>query len=214
MSTSHQSKFVPELATTKPQPKTKSKTPPAHHYVNNKEMLQYIIEHRANIKAAKRDKKPTPKIPDIIGKQLYLIAVNLSHKPNFNNYTFKDEMVGDAIENCLLYFNNFDPKRSKYPFAYFTKIIYYAFVRRIQREKKHLYVKYKATQLSGILHEGETGGEDHDGQQFELYDNINEFVHRYEQAQAAAKLKQAAKQPPKPMEPKKGLEKLIPNEDD
>jgi hypothetical protein len=190
------SKFIQELATTKT-PKEKKK---AVHYVSNAEMLQAIIQYKLDIKANKKAKLPKPKIPNIIGKQLTLIAQNLSHKPNFNNYSFKDEMIGDAIENCIMYFDNFDPKKSKYPFTYFTKIIYYAFVRRIQREKKHLYIKYKATQQAGILHEAEySDDEGGGGQQFELYDNITEFIGKYEDAQNASKKKMADA-------PKKGVE--------
>lgn len=75
------------------------------------------------------------------------IATHLAHKPNFAGYSFKDEMVCDGIENCLQYIHNFDPKKSKNPFAYFTQIIFYAFLRRIQKEKKQLYTKHAATQL-------------------------------------------------------------------
>ena len=174
------SKFIPELST------TKSVTQP---YVNNKEMLSAIIEYKKSINRAKRLKEPKPKIPDSIALQLYLIAEQLSHKHNFRNYTFKDEMIASAIENTIMYFDNYDPKKSKYPFTYFTKIIYYAFIRRIQLEKKQLYIKYKATQQAGILHDAEHRDEDNPGEQFELYDNINEFVNKYEEAQRKSKEK-------------------------
>jgi hypothetical protein len=195
------SKFIQELATTKG-PAQKPKQP---HYVSNKEMLAAIIQYKIDCREAKKAKKTKPKIPNIIGKQITLIAQNLSHKSNFNNYSFKDEMIGDAIENCIMYFDNFDPKKSKYPFSYFTKIIYYAFVRRIQREKRHLYIKYKATQQSGILHESEYSDEDNPGGQFEMYDNISEFISKYEEAQSISKAKNAAKP--------KALEKLIEPDD-
>ena len=111
------------------------------------------------------------------------IAEGLSHKPNFINYTYRDEMIADGIENCLQYFNNFDPSKSKNPFAYFTQVIYFAFLRRIQKEKKQLYVKYKATEQFGILDEHEMMEFD-DGTtvQFEMYDNIAEFIENYEDA--------------------------------
>jgi hypothetical protein len=91
-------------------------------------------------------------------------------------------MIADGIENCLMYFRNFDPDKSKNPFAYFTQIIYFAFLRRIMKEKKQLYIKYKATQQFGILDEGEMY-EDAEGnmKQFELYDNISEFIETFEQ---------------------------------
>jgi hypothetical protein len=199
------SKYIQELASTKSTAEKKAKS---GHYVNNAEMLALIIQHKINQKEAKKAKKPKPKIPDILGKQLLLIAENLAHKPNFHNYPCRDEMIGDAIENCIMYFDNFNPKRSKYPFAYFTKIIYYAFVRRVQKEKKHLYVKYKATQQAGILHEAESGDSEDGAQQFELYDNIAEFIDKYEDAQARAKAKSAATAAAK-IPVKKGLEKLF-----
>jgi hypothetical protein len=191
------SKFIPELSTT-----SKDTTP----YVNNKDMLAAIIQYRKDCRAAKKAKQPKPKIPDSIGRQIQLIAINLSHKPNFSSYTFKADMIGDAIENCIMYFDNFDPKKSKYPFTYFSKITFYAFVRRIQREKKHLYIKYKATQQAGILHDAEFSDEDNPGEQFEMYENITDFIGKYEASQEAAKLKKAL---PKK---KKGLELVLEEE--
>ena len=109
-------------------------------------------------------------------------------------------MMSDGIENCLMYFDNFDPTKSKNPFAYFTQIIYYAFLRRIQKEKKQLYVKYKATEQIGILDEFEMlEFEDGTTRQFELYDNISEFIENYEDA------KKAKKEVKKP----KGIEKFL-----
>jgi hypothetical protein len=132
------------------------------------------------------------------------IAEGLSHKPNFINYTYRDEMISDGIENCLMYFANFDETKSKNPFAYFTQVIYFAFLRRIQKEKKQLYVKYKATEMIGILDEFEMlEGEDGATKQFELYDNIAEFIENYEDGRAAKKAeKLAAKKP-------KGVEKFL-----
>jgi hypothetical protein len=128
------------------------------------------------------------------------IAEGLSHKPNFINYTYRDEMIADGIENCLMYFDNFNPDKSNNPFAYFTQIIYYAFLRRIGKEKKQLYVKYKATEQFGILDEGEMMEfEDGTTQQFELYDNIAEFIENYEEGRAKKKV---ANKP-------KGIEKFM-----
>jgi len=97
-----------------------------------------------------------------------LIATNVSMKPNFISYTFRDEMIGDAIENCCQYFDNFDPKRSKNPFAYFTQITWYAFLRRIHKEKKQLYAKYKAHEQIGVLGELDGIGEEHVANQFQI----------------------------------------------
>jgi hypothetical protein len=107
-----------------------------NHYVNNADFLKSMIQYKKDCRRAKRAAEPKPKIPDYMGKCLMLIAENLSHKPNFISYSFRDEMICDAIENCIMYFDNFDPKKSKNPFAYFTQIIYFAFIRRIHKEKK------------------------------------------------------------------------------
>jgi len=84
-----------------------------------------------------------PIIPDYAGECFLKIAERLSHRPNFINYAFREEMVSDGIENCVMYASNFNPEKSKNPFAYFTQIIYYAFIRRIQKEKKQQQVKQK-----------------------------------------------------------------------
>ena len=153
------------------------------HYINNADFLKALIDYKNAKKEAKRLKQPDPIIPNYIGECFMKIAEGLSHKPNFINYTYRDEMISDGIENCLMYFNNFNPEKSNNPFAYFTQIIYYAFLRRIGKEKKQLYVKYKATEQFGILDEGEMMEFD-DGTtvQFEMYDNIAEFIENYEDA--------------------------------
>jgi hypothetical protein len=167
------------------------------HYVNNKDLLSAILVYKKEAREAKREKLPPPRMPEYVGSCLMLIAQNLSHKPNFSNYTFREEMIGDAIENCCMYFDNFDPKKSKNPFAYFTQIIYYAFLRRIHREKKQLYTKYKLTEQMGVLGEGEIDDEDGHKPQFEMYDNLSTFIENYETAKAPKKKKQ------------KGLEKFM-----
>ena len=119
------------------------KTTKKEHYVNNKEFLQAMIEYRKMVNKAKRNKQPKPPVTDYIGSCFLKIANHLSYRPNFINYTFRDDMISDGIENCLQYLSNFNPKKSKNPFAYFTQIIYYAFIRRIQKEKKQVNIKAK-----------------------------------------------------------------------
>lgn len=169
-----------------------------NHYINNKDFLKEMIKYRTSIRKAKRLGQPKPQIPRYVAECFMKIAENLSHKPNFLSYTFRDEMVADAIENCVMYVDNFDPSKSSNPFAYFTQIVYYAFLRRIQKEKKQLYVKYKSTETAGILDEFELN-ENEDGtfRQFELYENISEFIQNYENARKEKKAKRA------------GLEKFV-----
>ena len=121
----------------------------SEHYVNNKEFLAAIIAYKDQIALAEIQGKPKPVIPRYIGECFLKIANHLSFKPNFVNYMFKDDMVCDGIENCVQYINNFNPEKSSNPFAYFTQIIHYAFLRRIQKEKKELEIKSKILERSG-----------------------------------------------------------------
>jgi len=121
----------------------------SEHYVNNKEFLAAIIEYKQSIKDAEVLGKPKPRITNYLGECFLKIATHLSYKPNFVNYMFKDDMVCDGIENCVQYINNFDPEKSSNPFAYFTQIIHYAFLRRIQKEKKQLEIRQKIIERSG-----------------------------------------------------------------
>lgn len=113
------------------------------HYIDNKKFLKEILEYKKAVRAAEKENLSKPGINDYIGKCFMDIAENLAKKPNFANYHFKEEMISDAVENCVMYTNNFNPKKSKNPFAFFTQIIFYAFLRRIQKEKKQLYIKMK-----------------------------------------------------------------------
>jgi len=127
--------------------KTKAHKP---HYVDNKKFLEAMIEYRARCTNAEEQKESKPDVTNYIGECFLKIANHLSYRPNFINYTYRDDMISDGIENCLQYMDNFDPEKSKNPFAYFTQIIYYAFIRRIQKEKKQKHVKQKMIQNFGI----------------------------------------------------------------
>jgi len=121
----------------------------SEHYVNNKEFLAALIKHREDIEIAEIQGKEKPRIPRYIGECFLKIATHLSFKPNFVNYMFKEDMISDGIENCVQYIHNFAPEKSKNPFAYFTQIIHYAFLRRIQKEKKQLEIKTKIIEKTG-----------------------------------------------------------------
>ena len=127
-------------------PRTRKRS---EHYVNNKEFLAAIIAYKDSIALAEKRGEPKPRITNYLGECFLKIATHLSYKPNFVNYMFKDDMVCDGIENCVQYINNFNPEKSKNPFAYFTQIIHYAFLRRIQKEKKQLEIKTKIIERSG-----------------------------------------------------------------
>lgn len=155
------------------------------HYVSNSTLLQALIDFQKSVRRAKRNHEDRPILPDYIGECFLKIAERLARKPNFYSYTFRDEMILDAVENCLMYVDNFDPNKSSNPFSYFTQIIYYAFLRRIQREKKHLYVKYKMAEEMIISQEFRKF--DDDGAPMstaagrgELYENIAEYIETFE----------------------------------
>ena len=113
------------------------------HYVNNKQFLEAMIAYKSSVEKAEKANEEKPPVTDYIGECFLKIANHLSYKPNFINYTFRDDMISDGIENCLQYLNNFNPETSQNPFAYFTQIIYYAFIRRIQKEKKQMTIKQR-----------------------------------------------------------------------
>lgn len=113
------------------------------HYVNNADFLAALIEYRGLKLAAEQEGKEKPIVSNYIGDCILKIATHLSYKPNFINYSYRDDMILDGVENCIQYIDNFDPSKSNNPFAYFTQIIYYAFLRRIAKEKKQSYIKGK-----------------------------------------------------------------------
>jgi len=114
------------------------------HYINNKEFYALLVDYKEKCKLAESAGKPIPRIPENIGNCFVMIATKLASKGNFVGYTYKDEMISDALENCVVAVHSFNPEKSKNPFAYFTQISWYAFLRRIEKEKKQTYVKYKS----------------------------------------------------------------------
>jgi hypothetical protein len=120
------------------------------HYIDNDLFFTEMSAWRKQVDAADAAGTTHPPVTHYIGECFMKIAEHLSRKPNFINYPYRDEMISDGIENCLLYAYNFDPKKSTNPFSYFTQIIYYAFLRRIQKEKKQAYIKLKKIEMSSV----------------------------------------------------------------
>tara|TARA_Y100001970_G_scaffold90779_1_gene114499 strand:- start:2413 stop:2880 length:468 start_codon:yes stop_codon:yes gene_type:complete len=144
----------------------------SEHYVNNKEFLAAIIAYKDSIALAEARGEAKPRITNYLGECFLKIATHLSYKPNFVNYMFKEDMICDGIENCVQYINNFNPEKSKNPFAYFTQIIHYAFLRRIQKEKKQLEIRQKIIEKSGF---DEVFVADEDGKSAE-YNSIKDAI--------------------------------------
>jgi hypothetical protein len=153
------------------------------HYVNNKDFYEAILEYKRRVEDAKNNDLDKPKISNYIGECIYKIAVKLSTKPCFNGYSYKDEMISDGIENCILYFDDYDPVKGQNPFAYFTQIIYYAFLRRIGKEEKNRYTLYKNFQHVIVNSYDSSLLTDNDDKHLlsgQLYDNINVFMEKFE----------------------------------
>ena len=122
----------------------------SEHYVNNKELLEALIVYRAKVAHAKENDLPKPRITNYLGSCFLKIATHLSYKPNFVNYMFRDDMISDGIENCVQYIHNFDPENLKILLHILLQIIHYAFLRRIQKEKKQLDIKNKIIEKTGF----------------------------------------------------------------
>ena len=148
--------------------------------------MKALSDYKKAVRKAKRERQPKPPVPKYIAECFWNIAENFSHKPKFLRYSYRDEMVADGAENCLMYFENFDPKISKNPFAYFSQFIYYAFLRRIAKEHKQQYVKYKMISQSGIYDQltSESMGN---------YENITAFIENFENNLKEKKIKKIMK---------------------
>jgi hypothetical protein len=185
----------------------RSKAKP-EHYVDNKKLYVEMCAYLDSVKEAAEADDDKPRIPEYIGECLLKISTRLSTKPNFINYTYRDEMISDGIENCVNYLGNFNPEKSTNPFAYFTQIIYYAFLRRIQREKKQLYIKHKQLENAVVHDEMATQGVNQDGGDHSSYVNLNtdymnDFVASFEAKEAEKKAARVKK---------KGLENFVEEE--
>ena len=119
------------------------------HYVDNKKFLEAIVQYRSEVEISRIRSDTKPMISHYIGECFLKIATHLSYRPNFINYMYKEDMVSDGIENCVQYIDNFDPAKSSNPFAYFTQIVYYAFLRRIAKEKRQMDIRQKIIERNG-----------------------------------------------------------------
>lgn len=178
------------------------------HYVDNKKLFQEMKEYRSKVLAFKESGGTKPRIPNYIGECILLIANRLSLKPNFINYSYREEMVSDGIENCISYIDNFDPEKSDNPFAYFTQIIYYAFLRRIAKEHKQLYIRHKTLENSMIHNQlVEQHGADESEVQTSLVefdnDTMFDFIKSFEENISKKKVKR-----------QRGVEKFLEEENE
>ena len=126
-----------------------------NNFIDNKEFFAAMVVYKNKIDAAKelglsRGDDGYPPITRYIGKCFLDIAEHLSMRPNFSNYIYRQDMVMDAVENCVVYCHRFDPEKSQNPFAYFTQVCWYAFIRRIGKEKRQIEICDKIISKSGF----------------------------------------------------------------
>lgn len=155
------------------------------NYIDNKTFYEAIKQYKELVKQSIQQNKTKPIVPNYLGECILLIANRLATKPNFINYPYKDEMIADGVENCIMYIDNFDPEKSSNPFAYFTQIIYFAFLRRIQKEKKYLYIKhqvYKNSAISDELFELQDGDDFVVSSMSSVFENekMSDFIKNFE----------------------------------
>jgi hypothetical protein len=175
------------------------------HYVDNQKFYRELKKYKAAVKKATTKKKPVPGVSDFIGECFLKIATHLSHRPNFVNYSYRDDMIADGVENCLQYVNNFNPDKSTNPFSYFTQVIFFAFLRRISKEKKHTYIKYKVAEHQVVTQGDYTvpdGGMDRTSkpmpgvnQPMLDYENMHAFINQFETQQETKRTKRQKPEP-------------------
>ena len=116
------------------------------HYVNNKTLLECIEKYQKQKNDAIQNNTTLPKIPEYFGEAIIQIATRFSRRSNFIGYSFRDEMISDAIEHALVAVDKFDANKSSNPFSYITTMVYYSFIRRIAKEKRQSYIRSKLIQ--------------------------------------------------------------------
>jgi hypothetical protein len=148
-----------------------------NQYVNNKDLYIAMVQYKKDYNKAKQINQ-RPEISNYIGECLLTIANRFASKPSFSGYSFKEEMIADGYENCIMYMHNFDPQKYNNPFAYFTQIIKFSFIRRIQREKKQQYVKLK--NVDDFFTFQEVYNDQNDRFDRQMYENNQQFIKEYE----------------------------------
>jgi hypothetical protein len=162
------------------------------HYVDNKKFGKALVDYAASVDQAKASDSPIPVVPNYIAECFLKIAEGLSHKVNFIRYTYREEMVMDAVENCLRAITNYNPNAetrtgTQNAFSYFTQICFFAFLRRIEKEKKQQDIKFKFIEQSGIEEFiASVEGDDTHGEQA-FIDSLRERIGRIKEKDAQIK---------------------------
>ena len=176
------------------------------NYIDKDQLNEELKNYYFTCKELKEKGEDLPRISEFIGECIYKICYELGNKYNFARYSYKEEMISDGIENCIMYFENFDSNKTENPFAYFTQIIWWAFVRRITKEKTQQYVKYKSLSRMECSDDqyselNEIGSDSKNSlHKNGIYDNMSEFIENFEKSVFEKKNKKPSKQlriPPK-----------------
>lgn len=144
------------------------------NYVNNRDFFNALVDYYKVLET-----NPEAPIPSYIGECLSMMANKYSTKPSFSGYSFRDEMIGDALENCFKYLNKFNPEKGENPFAYFTMTIHNAFIRRIKEEERERYVKIK--NMRRTMSEDEIASFYGGGKSYDTNEITSEFVRKFEE---------------------------------
>ena len=167
------------------------------HYVNNVDLYNALVAWQKETRKAHRKKLPQPPLPDFVAESMMKMANRLSQKAGFVNYTYREDMVGDALESCLRYIHNFNPAKSTNAFAYITQIIHNAFIRRIQKEQKQLYVKMRIVDQADFAdsYEKQSGDDAHYNNSYVTYlqENKGDVIAKFENWKESKKTKANAK---------------------
>ena len=165
------------------------------HYVNNEELYKHMVKYTNAREHAKKHGLPKPAVDDYIGESIMKIATHLAYRPNFSGYSYKNEMISDAIENCLQYIDSFDINKSKNVFAYITQVCWCAFIRRLKIEKKQNIIKGKLM-IRSQMDESSFYLEEDDDQKivFDEVNNVHTFVELAQEEEEKVRQKHAEKQ--------------------
>ncbi len=153
-----------------------------NHYVDNEKLYLAMKDFIEKYNKAVAEGTQLPQPSNYIGKSVTDIAEGWARSPKFNRYTFKQEMIEDGIENVFKYIHNFDPVKYSNPHAYFSQIIYFAFLRRIKLEQKDQYIKAKLLIDSSIFNGFSELSHDDMVHINDVYPMINDpdFIERYQ----------------------------------
>lgn len=172
---------------------------PVAYYIDNEKFYEACVAHHLALLESIKLGLPPPRISNYVGDCLLKIAKKMATSRHFNRYSFIEDMTMDAVENCLKYFNNFDPVKYKNPFSYFSQVVYYAFLRRIGQERDAIYNQFKMSQQARFELMGSVENVYDDNYEEVLgsvvndsTDAMNDFVKKYETTRNAKRIKAKA----------------------